>query len=334
MKHVFSRKDEHSMNQKIREERENKLIIEDDIGVKTSFYPQLVINDFEIFSIHNQNRNSKVSPFRKDQRSSHMFPAENRQWIPGEHSSTQVESRPLNKITSAKNLLRDISSRYEAVFKQDASRTVDGLVEKLAVFNSDLLYMIAATDGNEDNIGHSLLVARYALVLAKAYGIDDKNLLIDIERGALLHDIGKIGISESILRKAGPLTHLEREVVKTHPLLGHEMIEEFEFLRKAARVVLFHHESYDGRGYPYGLASEDIPLEARLFAVTDTLDAITSDRPYRMGQSFQVAFQEIEKGRGTQFDPGVVDAFFSVPESKWIQVKIETEASLRKYTIH
>ncbi len=183
-------------------------------------------------------------------------------------------------------------------------------------------------------MGHSQLVARYTMMLTKALGVEDKNYLVNIERGALLHDIGKIGIPESILRKAGPLTALEREIVKEHPLIGYEIIEEFEFLKKAAQIVLFHHESYDGSGYPYGLAAEEIPLEARIFAVADTLDAITSDRPYRKGSSFDVAFREVERARGTQFDPVVVDTLFSVPLEKWQRIKEHTEKSLHLYTIH
>jgi putative nucleotidyltransferase with HDIG domain len=165
-------------------------------------------------------------------------------------------------------------------------------------------------------------------------GIEDRTFSTEIERGALLHDIGKVGIPDSILRKAGPLTDKEREIIKEHPYLGYEMVEEFQFLHKASQVVLFHHESYDGLGYPYGLKGEEIPLEARIFAIADTLDAITSDRPYRKGQSFRMALTEIERVRGTQFDPTIVDAFLSVPEEKWQQIKLEMERSHSMYSIH
>ena len=99
-------------------------------------------------------------------------------------------------------------------------------------------------------------------------------------------------------------------------------------------MVLFHHESYDGRGYPYGLKGEDIPLEARIFAIADTLDAITSDRPYRKGKSFREAFDEIERVRGSQFDPHIVDTLLSIPEVRWQQVKSDTEQSISSYSIH
>lgn len=245
-----------------------------------------------------------------------------------------TEINEIKKMTSAKMILKDLNQYYESIFKQHVYSSEKVIAEKQAFFNSNFLYLIAATDGNEDTIGHSQLVARYTLMLTKALGIEDKNFLVDIERGALLHDIGKIGIPESILRKAGSLTKEERKIIQEHPFFGYEMIEGFDFLRRAARVVLFHHESYDGFGYPYGLAGEEIPLEARIFALADTLDAITSDRPYRKGQSISKAFDEIERGCGSQFDPSVVDAFLSVPEEKWRQIKAETEQSLRLYTIH
>ncbi len=285
------------MNKEILSEPSKVLVIEDDQGRQTSYYPVLVWNGLGCYSPKN---------FRET------------------HSSRgqMLIQEAVGKISSARKILHDIGKQYEMSRLRDA------------FLNSNLLYLIAATDGNEDTVGHSQLVARYSLLLAKAMGIDDWKFCRDIERGALLHDIGKIGIPESILRKEGPLTVKEREIVKEHPLLGYEMIEEFRFLHKASLVVLFHHESYDGRGYPYGLKREEIPLEARIFAIADTLDAITSDRPYRKGQSFKRAFDEIEKGRGTQFDPCIVDAFFSVPEEKWQQTKSDPEGPFFMHTVH
>jgi putative nucleotidyltransferase with HDIG domain len=273
------------------------LVIEDDQGGKTSYFPVLVWNGLSCYS----PKNIQETHPSRDQMLGH---------------------ETFGKISSARKILHDIGKRHEKSFQYDIS------------LNSSLLYLIAATDGYEDTVGHSQLVARYTLLLTKAVGIDDWNFCRDIERGALLHDIGKIGIPESILRKAGPLTVQEREIVKEHPLLGYEMIEEFRFLRRASRVVLFHHESYDGGGYPYGMKREEIPLEARIFAIADTLDAVTSDRPYRKGQSFKKAFDEIEKGRGTQFDPYIVDAFFSVPEEMWQQAKSDPVGPFFMHTAH
>lgn len=248
--------------------------------------------------------------------------------------SWQAEMEKMRKVNSAKKILRDLRRYYENIFKEHEADWDENHSEKRIFLNSSLLYLIAATDGNEDTLGHSQLVSRYTLMLTKALGIEDKNYLVNIERGALLHDIGKIGIPEAILRKPGSLTMMEKEIVKEHPLIGYEMLEEFSFLKKAAQVVLYHHESYDGNGYPYGLAREDIPLEARIFSLADTLDAITSDRPYRKAQGFKEAIQEIEKGNGCQFDPQVVEAFLSVSKDRWQQIKAETAESFRIHTIH
>jgi HD-GYP domain-containing protein (c-di-GMP phosphodiesterase class II) len=177
-------------------------------------------------------------------------------------------------------------------------------------------------------------VARYTVFLAKTVGIEDKNSLINIERGALLHDIGKIGIPEFILRKAGPLNKIEREIVQEHPLLGYRMIEEFDFLKEAAQIVLFHHECYSGDGYPFGLSGEEIPLEARIFTLADTLDAITSDRTYREGRSFDEAYREIEKNQGSQFDPLIVEVLLSIPKEEWQNIKAETEIILPVHSVH
>lgn len=273
------------------------LVIEDDQGGRTSYFPVLVWNGLSCYSPKN---------------------------IQGTHPSRSqiLVQETVSKISSARKILHHIGRQHRKSFQYDI------------FLNSSLLYLVAATDGNEDTVGHSQLVARYTLLLTKAMEIDDWNFCRDIERGALLHDIGKIGIPESILRKEGPLTAQEMEIVKEHPLLGYEMLEEFLFLRKASQVILFHHESYDGRGYPYGMKREEIPLEARIFAIADTLDAVTSDRPYRKGQSFKKAFDEIEKGRGTQFDPYIVDAFFSVPEEMWQQAKSEPDGPFFMHTVH
>jgi response regulator RpfG family c-di-GMP phosphodiesterase len=156
---------------------------------------------------------------------------------------------------------------------------------------------------------HSQRVQRYALVLAEAI---EPELLADtsVEYGFLLHDVGKIGIPDSILLKPGPLTTSERRLMETHAQLGEQMLGGVGFLRgDGLKVVRSHHERWDGTGYPDGVRGEEIPLGARVFALADTLDAITSDRPYREAQSWNAARDEILAQRGSQFDPDVVDAF-------------------------
>ncbi len=317
------------MDKKILYQQPRILVIEDEHGMKTSYHPELIWNGMghsflrEQKSIHAVRKNHIL-----------LSPLDGVAQESQESDPQIVDIDGSRKIFSAKNILRDISRRYE-LENQEFSHDSDKLfLGSQPYLHSDLLYLIAATDGNEDTVGHSQLVARYTVLLTKALGIEDRVFSVEIERGALLHDIGKILIPDSILRKPGALTNKEREIIKEHPFLGYEMVEEFQFLQKASRVILYHHESYDGQGYPYGLKGKEIPLEARIFAVADTLDAITSDRPYRRGKSFRVAIDEIERVRGIQFDPDIVDAFLSVPEEKWQQIKLETAQPLASYSIH
>ena len=238
------------------------------------------------------------------------------------------------KISLAREVLMRLDQRYRKIFRGQELGFEENGAEKEAFLNPNLLYLIAITDGNEDTLGHSQLVSKYAILFAGVLGIEDRNFLFDLENGALLHDIGKIGIAEFILRKDGPLTSAEREVVMGHPLLGYQMIEGVDFLKKAAEVVLYHHERYDGTGYPFGLSGEEIPLGARIFALADTLDAITSDRPYRKGEAFEVARREIEKGRETQFDPHLTDIFQSIPLEKLQDIKQNVGISIPLSAVH
>ena len=156
---------------------------------------------------------------------------------------------------------------------------------------------------------HSGRVQRYAVELAK--GIDP-DLATDsgAEYGYLLHDVGKIGIPDRILLKPGPLTRSERRLMETHTTLGEQMLGGVAFLRgEGLRIVRSHHERWDGQGYPDGIGGDEIPLGARIFAVADTLDAMTSNRPYRRALSWEKARDEIEANSGKQFDPDVVDVF-------------------------
>jgi putative two-component system response regulator len=158
---------------------------------------------------------------------------------------------------------------------------------------------------------HSHRVERYAIELLAM--IDSKRLIDDpgIRYGFLLHDIGKIGIPDGILQKPGPLTAEERECMQTHTLLGEQMLDGVAFLQgEGLRIVRSHHERWDGKGYPDKVAGADIPLGARVFALADSLDAMTSERPYRQALTWEAALEEISSERGKQFDPQVVDAFF------------------------
>lgn len=171
--------------------------------------------------------------------------------------------------------------------------------------------LAAALDAREHQTGlHSKRVACHTLVLARRF-TDDPERLRQVYWGALLHDLGKIGITDAILLKSGPLTEDEWAVMRTHPEIGQRILATVPFMAEAAEIVLSHEERFDGSGYPNGLAGDAIPLWARLFAVIDTLDAMTSDRPYRNGLSFDAAKVEILRLTGTQFDPLAVEAFIA-----------------------
>ncbi|MBI3400891.1 MAG: HD domain-containing protein [Acidobacteria bacterium] len=156
--------------------------------------------------------------------------------------------------------------------------------------------------------GHSERVTAYAVALASAIGLDPAAREI-LRRGGRLHDIGKVGIPDGLLQKPGPLDRSERALVQGHATIGYEMLSGISFLRDALSTIRSHHERWDGGGYPDGLAGEGIHLHARLLAVADTYDAITSDRPYRLALSAEEAGQRIRAEAGAQFDPAAVDAF-------------------------
>ncbi len=164
-----------------------------------------------------------------------------------------------------------------------------------------------------ETAGHSERVTRYSLQIARAMNYSSEELT-QLARGAYLHDIGKIGIPDSILRKEGPLSPEEVEIMQTHVQIGYELVKQIAFLAPAAEIILAHHERHDGSGYPRGLRGDEIPLGARVFAVADSLDAMTSDRPYRRARAFDAARDEIEREAGRQFDPAVVKAFLSIPD--------------------
>jgi putative nucleotidyltransferase with HDIG domain len=164
--------------------------------------------------------------------------------------------------------------------------------------------------------GHSERVVTYSLRLGREYGLPSEKLKA-LEFGSLLHDIGKIGVPDSILRKPGKLTEEEWVKMREHPVHGQQILRGIEFLEGAARVVSQHHEKWDGSGYPLGLREEEVDVCARIFAVADAFDAITSDRVYRPGKSYQEAAQELDDWAGRQFDPKVVEAFHRVPQEDW-----------------
>jgi putative nucleotidyltransferase with HDIG domain len=179
--------------------------------------------------------------------------------------------------------------------------------------------------------GHSKRVTAYTIALARACGITPAQIKI-IARGAFLHDIGKMAIPDEILRKPGKLTPEEQEVMREHCPRGYNMLRKIPFLAEAAEIVFTHQEHYDGSGYPRGLQGSQIPIGARIFALADTLDAITSDRPYRKGRSFDAAREEILRCSGTQFDPAVVEVFLKIPTELWQELRAEITNQNKRFS--
>lgn len=178
--------------------------------------------------------------------------------------------------------------------------------------------------------GHSERVRAYTLLLADQMGLRDRRLLDQFAAGALFHDIGKIGIPDEILLKEGSLDSRERRVMRSHPELGSALVGKVRSLAHTCDLIRSHHERFDGNGYPHGLSGEKIPLGARIFAVADSFDAMTTTRPYRPGLAFDAAARAIRDGSGKQFDPRVVDALLAVPFEAWAARAAEHGVSLRR----
>jgi putative nucleotidyltransferase with HDIG domain len=170
--------------------------------------------------------------------------------------------------------------------------------------------------------GHSKRVTAFSIAIARAMGLSGEKIRI-LARGAFLHDIGKMAIPDSILRKPGALTQAETEIMREHCARGYQMLKKIPFLPEVSEIVYSHQENYDGSGYPRALSGQNIPLGARIFAIADTLDAITSDRPYRAARSIQAARAEIERLSGKQFDPEIVRVFLQMPDTIWEDLRRE-----------
>lgn len=170
--------------------------------------------------------------------------------------------------------------------------------------------------------GHSRRVTAYTIALARAMGLSGNELHV-VSRGAFLHDIGKMAIPDAILLKPGKLDHQEQEMMREHCARGYQILKKIPFLHDAAQIVYSHQEHFDGTGYPRQLKGDEIVLGARIFAIADTLDAITSDRPYRRANTFQAARKEILRCSGTQFDPEVVKVYNLLPDSLWENLQSE-----------
>jgi putative nucleotidyltransferase with HDIG domain len=178
--------------------------------------------------------------------------------------------------------------------------------------------------------GHSKRVTAFTIAIARAMGLSADQIRV-IARGAFLHDIGKMAIPDAILRKPGALDTEEIAIMQEHCYRGYQILKRIPFLTEASEIVYAHQEKYDGTGYPRGLKGDQIPLGARIFSVADTLDAMTSDRPYRAKLPFEVARDEIQRWSGRQFDPQVVNTFLQMPENIWDDLRKGIDEQIHRF---
>jgi response regulator RpfG family c-di-GMP phosphodiesterase len=230
----------------------------------------------------------------------------------------------LERAFHKKYLEREVENYRRNLEKMVSDRTVqlqNALSQVEQAYADTVDALGAAIDlRDEQTAGHSRRVALYSIKLLRAMN-GSLALLKSLAIGASLHDIGKLGTPDGILLKPGPLTTEERRIMQCHVQIGYDLVKRIPFLAEAAEIILMHHERCDGSGYPQGLRGADIPLGARVFAVADSVDAITSDRPYRAALSFDHARHEIERQAGTLFDPRVASVFLSFPNASWQAVR-------------
>ena len=215
--------------------------------------------------------------------------------------------------------------RYENLLEELVSQRTAELDDALGslenAYRSTLKALTAALETRDaETHGHSERVVTFSLRLGREYGLSGAEMKA-LEFGSLLHDIGKIGVPDAILRKPAKLTDEEWVRMREHPVHGQQILRGIKFLEGAARVVAQHHEKWDGSGYPLGLKGEEIDICARIFSVADAFDAITSDRVYRQGRSYEAAAQELDEWINRQFDPRVVEAFHRVPPEDWEELR-------------
>jgi putative nucleotidyltransferase with HDIG domain len=246
--------------------------------------------------------------------------------MPGKGTTTDELTVLRERLASVERSAADKEQqleRYAADLRETFKRERERRHELRRSYMATVRALCNAVEARDAYTGkHAERVAAYGMEIAKVLDApfsEDP----EVEFGFLLHDVGKVAVPDSILWKPEPLTPEERTLMERHPLVGWEILREIDFLGEAKLVVRHHHERWDGAGYPDGLAGDVIPLAARVFAVADVLDALTTVRPYRPPSPLEVAREMIAESSGTQFDPEVVDAFMQIPPSRLDAIRLE-----------
>jgi ribonuclease P protein subunit RPR2 len=248
------------------------------------------------------------------------MPVENETELTQEIERLRTELAQRDRESSDKDRqLERYAADLRETFKRERTRSQELRRSYMATVRA-LSNAVEARDAYTSK--HAERVTAYALEIARALGIQLSDTA-EIEFGFLLHDIGKVAIPDAILFKPDALTDEERALMRRHPAIGAHIVRGIEFLGVATDVIRSHHERWDGQGYPDGLVGERIPLAARVFAVADALDALTTERPYRAASSFAASREIITGQAGAQFDPRVVEAFNSIPDTTFERIGAE-----------
>jgi len=221
-------------------------------------------------------------------------------------------------------------NQLEKVVEEKTHKLQFALSKVQGTFNATVEAMVSAIEARDcETQNHCRRAREYSMLLGRQLGLDAKGLR-DLAWGALLHDVGKIGVPDHILLKKGPLSPQEWDLMRKHPMIGYRLVAPIGFLKGAASIVLHHHEKWDGTGYPYGKQGEEIPFAARIFMVADAFETITSKRSYKEALSFEVALTELEDSAGNHFDPLVVEAFRRIDREEWTKIRNKYLAELEE----
>jgi HD-GYP domain-containing protein (c-di-GMP phosphodiesterase class II) len=237
-----------------------------------------------------------------------------------EYGTEDLEAR-LERVEREAAARQRQLERYAADLREVFKRERASAQELRASYMATVRALSNAVEARDAYTGkHAERVAAYGVEIARAAGLD-VSTNPQVEFGFLLHDVGKVAVPDAILFKPDRLTDEEYALIARHPVVGAEILRDVSFLGEAKLVVRHHHERWDGAGYPDGLQGDDIPLAARVFALADTLDALTTDRPYRPAVGWEEARAEIRAASGSQFDPAVVQAYDRIPDATFARLR-------------